>query len=178
MVASAGGGDPPFRGASRMAENELILEPDGEGSFKFTFVSDRRALAGRVGMGVEGPPDRRSKEDNGRRRKTSKGGKPRERGRQSCRALPRIASIAPDDALILARRVNPAGWNFRKGHPLQERQKRAVGGTGTSTPMNLRLLDGPQLRLRRNGRQISNKWSILYRPPLLIGANSCRERVT
>jgi len=73
-----------------MAENELILEPEGEGSFKFTFVSDRRALAGRVGMGVEGPPDRRSKEDNGRRRKTSKGGKPRERGRQSCRALPRF----------------------------------------------------------------------------------------
>jgi hypothetical protein len=49
-----------------MAENELIMEPDGEGSFKFTFVSDRRELAGRVGMGVEGPPDRRSKEDNER----------------------------------------------------------------------------------------------------------------
>jgi hypothetical protein len=46
-----------------MAENELILEPDGEGSFKFTFVSDRGELAGRVGVGLEGPPDRRSKED-------------------------------------------------------------------------------------------------------------------
>src|SRR5260370_34342176 len=90
MVASAGGGDPPFRGASRMAENELILEPDGEGSFEFTFVSDRRALAGRVGMGGEEPPARRSAGDDGRRRKTSKGGKPRETGRQSRHQLPRF----------------------------------------------------------------------------------------
>jgi hypothetical protein len=27
-------------------------------------------------------------------------------------------------------------------------------------------------------RQISNKWSILYRLPLLTGANPCRKRVT
>jgi hypothetical protein len=46
---------------------------------------------------------------------------------------------------------------------------------GVTSPSEL---DGPQLCLRRSSRQISKKWSILYRPPLLIGANSCRERVT
>jgi len=45
--------------------------------------------------------------------------KPRTHLNRSAKNIPskrRIASIAPDDALILARRVNPTGWNFRKGH--------------------------------------------------------------
>ena len=36
---------------------------DGRGSFTFTFSSARGELSGRVNVGTEGPPDRRSTED-------------------------------------------------------------------------------------------------------------------
>jgi hypothetical protein len=36
---------------------------DGPGSYRFTFASNRGELSGRVSVGVEGPPDRRSDTD-------------------------------------------------------------------------------------------------------------------
>jgi hypothetical protein len=41
----------------------LLLEPDGRGSFKFTFSTLRGEMSGRVNVGTEGPPDRRSTAD-------------------------------------------------------------------------------------------------------------------
>ncbi len=41
----------------------LLLNPDGRGSFTFTFSSSRGELSGRVNVGTEGPPDRRSTTD-------------------------------------------------------------------------------------------------------------------
>jgi hypothetical protein len=41
----------------------ILLEPDGSGSFRFTFSSPRGEVSGRVNVGTEGPPDRRSSED-------------------------------------------------------------------------------------------------------------------
>jgi hypothetical protein len=40
--------------------NTIALEPDGRGSFTFTFSSLRGEISGRVNVGTEGPPDRRS----------------------------------------------------------------------------------------------------------------------
>ncbi len=41
----------------------LALVEDGPGSYRFTFASNRGELSGRVTMGIEGPPDRRSNAD-------------------------------------------------------------------------------------------------------------------
>jgi hypothetical protein len=41
----------------------IHLEPDGRGSFTFTFSSARGEMSGRVNVGTEGPPDRRSTPD-------------------------------------------------------------------------------------------------------------------
>lgn len=41
----------------------IRLEPDGRGSFTFSFSSVRGELSGRVNVGTEGPPDRRSTAD-------------------------------------------------------------------------------------------------------------------
>jgi hypothetical protein len=41
----------------------VLLEPDGRGSFTFTFSSPRGEVSGRVNVGTEGPPDRRSLPD-------------------------------------------------------------------------------------------------------------------
>jgi hypothetical protein len=41
----------------------IALVEDGPGSYKFTFASRRGELSGRVTVGIEGPPDRRSEED-------------------------------------------------------------------------------------------------------------------
>jgi hypothetical protein len=41
----------------------ILLEADGRGSFRFTFSSSRGELSGRVNVGTEGPPDRRSTAD-------------------------------------------------------------------------------------------------------------------
>jgi hypothetical protein len=38
----------------------ILLEADGRGSFTFTFSSSRGEMSGRVTVGTEGPPDRRS----------------------------------------------------------------------------------------------------------------------
>jgi len=38
----------------------VLLEADGRGSFTFTFSSSRGEMSGRVNVGTEGPPDRRS----------------------------------------------------------------------------------------------------------------------
>ena len=42
---------------------QIGLVEDGPGSYRFTFASPRGELAGRVTVGIEGPPDRRSHED-------------------------------------------------------------------------------------------------------------------
>jgi hypothetical protein len=43
--------------------DNIFLEQDGRGSFTFTFWSARGELSGRVSVGTEGPPDRRSAAD-------------------------------------------------------------------------------------------------------------------
>jgi hypothetical protein len=42
---------------------KVALVEDGPGSFKFTFSSKRGEFSGRVNVGIEGPPDKRSQED-------------------------------------------------------------------------------------------------------------------
>jgi len=46
-----------------MAPDSIVLEIDGCGSYKFTFSSQRGEISGRVTVGTEGPPDRRSEAD-------------------------------------------------------------------------------------------------------------------
>jgi hypothetical protein len=41
----------------------ISLIEDGPGSFRFTFDSGRGELSGRVTVGIEGPPDNRSRAD-------------------------------------------------------------------------------------------------------------------
>jgi hypothetical protein len=41
----------------------IALFEDGPGSYRFTFESKRGELSGRVTVGIEGPPDRRSDSD-------------------------------------------------------------------------------------------------------------------
>jgi hypothetical protein len=41
----------------------IALSEDGPGSYRFTFTSKRGELSGRVTVGFEGPPDRRSDAD-------------------------------------------------------------------------------------------------------------------
>jgi hypothetical protein len=45
-----------------MAAQVAFIE-DGPGSYRFTFASARGELSGRVTVGIEGPPDRRSLKD-------------------------------------------------------------------------------------------------------------------
>ena len=45
-----------------MATNIALVE-DGPGSYRFTFSTTRGELSGRVTVGIEGPPDKRSHED-------------------------------------------------------------------------------------------------------------------
>jgi hypothetical protein len=42
---------------------KIALFEDGPGSYRFTFTSRRGELSGRVTVGIEGPPDRRSDDD-------------------------------------------------------------------------------------------------------------------
>jgi hypothetical protein len=46
-----------------MAPDSVVLEADDRGSYKFTFSSERGEVSGRVTVGAEGPPDRRSEAD-------------------------------------------------------------------------------------------------------------------
>jgi len=48
----------------------ILLEADGRGSFIFTFSSSRGEMSGRVNVGTEGPPDRRSIADQEQAAKT------------------------------------------------------------------------------------------------------------
>jgi len=41
----------------------IALVEDGPGSYRFTFTSRRGEISGRVTVGVEGPPDKRSYAD-------------------------------------------------------------------------------------------------------------------
>ena len=41
----------------------ILLEPDGRGSFTFTCSSPRGEMSGRVNVGTEGPPDKRTTAD-------------------------------------------------------------------------------------------------------------------
>ena len=42
---------------------QIALVEDGPGSFRFTFASGRGELSGRVTVGMEGPPDKRTTGD-------------------------------------------------------------------------------------------------------------------
>jgi hypothetical protein len=42
---------------------QISLVEDGPGSYRFTFSTGRGEFSGRVNVGVEGPPDRRSQQD-------------------------------------------------------------------------------------------------------------------
>jgi hypothetical protein len=42
---------------------QIALVEDGPGSYRFTFASARGEMSGRVNVGTEGPPDRRSTSD-------------------------------------------------------------------------------------------------------------------
>jgi hypothetical protein len=42
---------------------KIALFEDGPGSYRFTFTTKRGELSGRVTVGIEGPPDRRSNHD-------------------------------------------------------------------------------------------------------------------
>ena len=42
---------------------QIALVEDGPGSYRFTFATRRGELSGRVTVGIEGPPDRRSEFD-------------------------------------------------------------------------------------------------------------------
>jgi hypothetical protein len=41
-------------------QSQIALAEDGPGSYKLTFATTRGELYGRVTVGIEGPPDRRS----------------------------------------------------------------------------------------------------------------------
>ena len=41
----------------------IAIVEDGPGSYRFTFTTKRGELSGRVNVGIEGPPDKRSNED-------------------------------------------------------------------------------------------------------------------
>jgi hypothetical protein len=42
----------------------IALVEDGPGLYRFTFASKRGEVSGRVTVGIEGPPDKRSDYDN------------------------------------------------------------------------------------------------------------------
>jgi hypothetical protein len=51
------------RGKASAVAAQIALVEDGPGSYRFTFASGRGELSGRVTVGVEGPPDRRTNQD-------------------------------------------------------------------------------------------------------------------
>ena len=64
MAASNTASTTRERGAPGVGSLDTIrLEADGRGSFSFTFSSARGEMSGRVNVGTEGPPDRRSTSD-------------------------------------------------------------------------------------------------------------------
>jgi hypothetical protein len=53
----------PDAGRMSAMAAQIALVEDGPGSYRFTFASARGELSGRVTVGIEGPPDRRSEAD-------------------------------------------------------------------------------------------------------------------
>ena len=47
-----------------VAHHRILLAPDGPGSYKFKFATERGEISGRVRVGLEGPPDNRSEADH------------------------------------------------------------------------------------------------------------------
>jgi hypothetical protein len=43
-----------------VTHHSIVLEPDGPGSYRFKFATDRGEISGRVRVALEGPPDNRS----------------------------------------------------------------------------------------------------------------------
>jgi hypothetical protein len=52
-----------FPGLGKDFSMAIAIVEDGPGSYRFTFASKRGELSGRVTVGIEGPPDKRSNED-------------------------------------------------------------------------------------------------------------------
>jgi hypothetical protein len=48
---------------------EIALVEDGPGSYRFTFISTRGELSGRVKVGIQGPPDRQSYQTESRQQR-------------------------------------------------------------------------------------------------------------
>jgi hypothetical protein len=46
-----------------VSHHNIVLEPDGPGSYKFRFATARGEISGRVRVGLEGPPDNRTESD-------------------------------------------------------------------------------------------------------------------
>jgi hypothetical protein len=46
-----------------VTHHRIVLQPDGPGSYRFTFATERGEISGRVRVGLEGPPDNRSAAD-------------------------------------------------------------------------------------------------------------------
>jgi hypothetical protein len=46
-----------------VTDHSIVLEPDGAGFYRFKFATERGEISGRVRVGLEGPPDNRSKAD-------------------------------------------------------------------------------------------------------------------
>ena len=56
--------DGSFAMAPRFAmAPQIVLVEDGPGSYRFTFATTRGEMSGRVTVGIEGPPDKRSHVD-------------------------------------------------------------------------------------------------------------------
>lgn len=46
-----------------VAHHSIVLQPDGPGFYTFKFATERGEISGRVRVGLEGPPDKRSEAD-------------------------------------------------------------------------------------------------------------------
>jgi hypothetical protein len=74
----------------------ILLEADGRGSFTFTFSSSRGELSGRVNVGTEGPPDRRSTADKEQAAKNQILALARELAQKSISRIPPTSGIGPE----------------------------------------------------------------------------------
>src|SRR6185437_12261769 len=54
---------PGHRNRTAVMAPQIALIEDGPGSYRFTFASARGEISGRVTVGIEGPPDKRSNAD-------------------------------------------------------------------------------------------------------------------
>jgi len=49
-----------------VTQHSITLEADGPGSYRFKFATARGEISGRVQVGREGPPDKRTEAEIGR----------------------------------------------------------------------------------------------------------------